>query len=130
MPLFHATPYNELHAYYLVNFGIFLLEMLAIIGFTDVPLQRWASCPETEGPPPNRDSARVHFLLDRYPLRYLGLALLVIASQRELSLGKVRPDALLQSSFSSLSPRFCSILPRASPLRRAHGDSARRRLPH
>jgi 4-amino-4-deoxy-L-arabinose transferase-like glycosyltransferase len=30
-------------------------------------------------------------------LRYLGLALLVIASQRELSLGKLRPDALLQS---------------------------------
>ena len=30
-------------------------------------------------------------------MRYLGLTLLVIASQRELSLGKVRPDALLQA---------------------------------
>jgi hypothetical protein len=30
-------------------------------------------------------------------MRYLGLALLLIASQRELSLGKVRPDALLQA---------------------------------
>ena len=30
-------------------------------------------------------------------LRYLGIALLVIASQRELSMGKIRPDALLQA---------------------------------
>ena len=30
-------------------------------------------------------------------LRTLGIALLVIASQRELSLGKIRPDALLQA---------------------------------
>ena len=37
------------------------------------------------------------YLLDRTMLRYLGLALLVIASQRELSLGKIRPDALLQA---------------------------------
>jgi len=37
------------------------------------------------------------YLLDRTMLRYLGIALLVIASQRELSLGKVRPDALLQA---------------------------------
>jgi hypothetical protein len=36
-------------------------------------------------------------LLDRYALRYLALAMLAIASQRELSLGKVRPDALLQA---------------------------------
>ena len=37
------------------------------------------------------------FLLDRTMLRYVGLALLVIASQRELSLGEARPDALLQA---------------------------------
>ena len=35
------------------------------------------------------------FLLDRYVLRYLGIAILLVTSQRELSLGKVRPDALL-----------------------------------
>ena len=29
--IFHSTRYNELHAYYMVNFGIFLLEMLAIV---------------------------------------------------------------------------------------------------
>src|ERR1700748_625803 len=28
--IFHVTRYTELHAYYMVNFGIFLLEMLAV----------------------------------------------------------------------------------------------------
>jgi hypothetical protein len=42
-------------------------------------------------------SEQVSYLLDRTMMRYLGLALLVIAAQRELSLGKVRPDALLQA---------------------------------
>ena len=42
-------------------------------------------------------SQRAGYLLDRTTLRYLGLALLVIASQRELSLGKIRPDALMQA---------------------------------
>lgn len=90
--LFHATRYTELHAYYMVNFGIFLLEMLAVVAFTDSILRfREVRTAVTEA----SDAAR--FLLDRYTLRYLGLALLVIASQRELSMGKVRPDALLQA---------------------------------
>jgi hypothetical protein len=88
--LFHPTRYNELHAYYMVNFGIFLLEMLAVITFTDALIQlrelRETST-ATKNPLP--------FLLDRYTLRYLGIAILVISSQRELSMGKVRPDALL-----------------------------------
>ena len=33
--LFHATPANELHAYYMANFAIFLLGMLAVVCFTD-----------------------------------------------------------------------------------------------
>src|ERR1035438_10777749 len=33
--LFHSTPANELHAYYMVNFAIFLLGMLAVVCFTD-----------------------------------------------------------------------------------------------
>jgi hypothetical protein len=88
--LFHPTRYTELHAYYMVNFGIFLLEMLAVIAFTDALIQlrelRETST-ATKNPLP--------FLLDRYTLRYLGIAILVISSQRELSMGKVRPDALL-----------------------------------
>ena len=84
--LFRATLATELRAYYLVNFGIFLLEMVAVVCLTDsiVRLRETAS-------------QRAGFLLDRTTLRYLGLALLVIASQRELSLGKIRPDALMQA---------------------------------
>ena len=89
--LFGATRYTELHAYYMVNFGIFLLEMLAIIAFTDSIIllrdERARSTSRTQN----------SFTLDKYALRYIGLALLVFASQRELSLGKVRPDALLQA---------------------------------
>jgi hypothetical protein len=88
--LFHPTRYNELHAYYMVNFGIFLLEMLAVVAFTDALIKlrehREPSATSTKALP---------FLLDRYALRYLGIAIIVISSQRELSMGKVRPDALL-----------------------------------
>jgi hypothetical protein len=88
--LFHPTRYTELHAYYMVNFGIFLLEMLAVIAFTDALIQlRELRETSTAGRNP------LPFLLDRYTLRYLGIAILVISSQRELSMGKVRPDALL-----------------------------------
>ena len=80
--IFHSTLANELHAYYMANFAIFLLQMAAIVCFTDAI----AAFRPAGG-----------FLLGRTELRYIGLALLVIASQRELSLGKVRPDALLQA---------------------------------
>jgi hypothetical protein len=72
----------------MVNFGIFLLEMLAVVTFADA----LTSLREL------RESATAKslpFLLDRYALRYLGIAILLISSQRELSIGKVRPDALL-----------------------------------
>ena len=89
-----ATPATELRAYYFVNFGIFLLGMVAVVCFTDsiVRLREAAGLRVSESA-----SQRVSYLLDRTMLRYLGIALLVIASQRELSLGKVRPDALLQA---------------------------------
>jgi hypothetical protein len=88
--LFHPTRFTELHAYYMVNFGIFLLEMLAVVAFTDalINLRELRETSTAAGNP-------LPFLLDRYPLRYLGIAILVISSQRELSMGKVRPDALL-----------------------------------
>jgi hypothetical protein len=88
--LFHPTRFTELHAYYMVNFGIFLIEMLAVIAFTDalISLRELREAATAS-------SNRQHFLLDRYTLRYLGIAILVISSQRELSMGKVRPDALL-----------------------------------
>ena len=84
--IFHATLATELRAYYFTNYGIFLLEMLAICCFTDALVRLREQM-----------TGRRDFLLEKYALRYLGLALLVIASQRELSLGKIRPDALLQA---------------------------------
>jgi hypothetical protein len=89
--LFHATRFTELHAYYMVNFGIFVLEMLAVVAFTDAIIRLRDERAQAT------DSTPSAFILDKYILRYLGLALLVIASQRKLSLGKVRPDALLQA---------------------------------
>jgi hypothetical protein len=88
--LFHPTRYTELHAYYMVNFGIFLLEMLAVVAFTDalIGLREIREAATAT-------SSRRPFLLGRDTLRYLGIAILVISSQRELSMGKVRPDALL-----------------------------------
>jgi len=88
--LFHSTRYNELHAYYMVNFGIFLLEMLAIVAFTDALVQLRELREDSKSLLPS-------FLLDCYTLRYLGVGLLIISTQRELSMGKVRPDALLQA---------------------------------
>ena len=88
--LFHPTRYTELHAYYMVNFGIFLLEMLAVVAFADALIQL-RELRETSTTAKNS----LPFVLDRYTLRYLGIAILVISSQRELSMGKVRPDALL-----------------------------------
>jgi 4-amino-4-deoxy-L-arabinose transferase-like glycosyltransferase len=90
--VFHATRYTELHAYYLVNFGIFLLEMLAVVAFTDALIQLRDQRETTAEP------SSASFLLDRYTLRYLGIGLLVLSAQRELSMGKIRPDALLQAT--------------------------------
>jgi hypothetical protein len=84
----HANLTNELGAYYLVNYAIFLLEMLAVVCFTNAIVRLRKSLDASAAP---------GFLLHRTPLRYLGLTLIVIASQRELSLGKIRPDALLQA---------------------------------
>jgi hypothetical protein len=90
--IFRATRYTELHAYYMVNFGIFLLGMLAIITFTDALSRlRDSSASGT------RSFTAASFLLDRYTLRYLGIGLFLISTQRELSIGKIRPDALLQA---------------------------------
>jgi hypothetical protein len=85
--VFHTTRYTELHAFYIVNFAIFLLEMVAVVTFTDSLVALRSA----------HDKCAGRFFLERYALRYLGVGLLIIATQRELSMGKVRPDALLQA---------------------------------
>ncbi|HKO20418.1 MAG TPA: hypothetical protein VJU82_16185, partial [Acidobacteriaceae bacterium] len=64
--VFHATLATELRAYYFVNYGIFLLEMLAICCFTDALVRLRDRMTESQP----------GFLLEKYALRYLGLALL------------------------------------------------------
>ena len=89
--LFRSSIGTELRAYYAANFAIFLLEMVAVVAFTDAIVEL-RSIMEA------RSAASEHsYIFGRYSLRYVGLALLTVASQRELSLGKIRPDALLQA---------------------------------
>lgn len=94
--VFHPALATELRAYYLVNYAIFLLGMVAIVLFADA-LWRLRENSATAQPRNESANPQSRFLLDRTALRYLGLAMITIASQRELSLGKVRPDALLQT---------------------------------
>ncbi len=84
--LFHATRWNELHAYYVLNYGIFLLSVAAVLLFVSalVRLRRQMNPLWTP-------------LLGIDALRLLGVALTVIAAQRELSMAYMRPDALLQA---------------------------------
>jgi hypothetical protein len=90
--LLHVTRWNELHVEYLLNYAIFLASVVAMLAFVSaleaLRKRMW----------PNVDQD-VHWspLLGLNALRLLGLGLLVIASQRELSMAKVRPDALLQA---------------------------------
>ena len=84
--LFHPTRWNEIPAYYFANYGIFLLELIAMVLFV-YALDRLRERTMRDTPP----------LLSREALALLGCALIVIAAQRELAIGLVRPDALLQA---------------------------------
>ncbi len=85
--LFHPTRWNEIPAYYFANYAIFLLELVAMVAFV-YALDRLRTRTLSDSAPP---------LLSREALALLGSALIVIASQRELAIGLVRPDALLQA---------------------------------
>jgi hypothetical protein len=88
--LLHATRWNEVHAGYVLNYAIFLASVAAMLGFVSalVALRKRMS--------PSEDQDASVPLLTVNALRLLGLGLLVIAQQRELSVGTIRPDALLQ----------------------------------
>ena len=85
--LFHPTRWNEIPAYYAANYAIFLLELVAMVLFAHA-LDSLRTRTLSDNAPP---------LLSRDVLALLGCALIVIASQRELTMGFVRPDALLQA---------------------------------
>jgi len=85
--LFHPTRWNELAAYEFINYIIFFAQAAAILLFVSALVRlRERMNPQQLQP-----------LLSLDGMRLLGLGLLVIASQRELSMGKVRPDALLSA---------------------------------
>ncbi|HEV2577696.1 MAG TPA: hypothetical protein VGU25_10835 [Acidobacteriaceae bacterium] len=85
--IFHPSRWNEISAYYFANYGIFLLELVAMVAFV-YALDRLRARTISGGAQP---------LLSREALALLGSALIVVASQRELATGLVRPDALLQA---------------------------------
>ena len=81
--LTHATLQNEVRAYYLANYVIFLFAMLAVVLLSDAIVELRAT---------RSDSS---YVLDCYAVRYLGIALLVFSSQHELRIGAIKPDTLL-----------------------------------
>jgi len=93
--LFHPTRFTELDAYYKINFLILLLQAAAVLAFT-AAIARLRDGMAMRGTLENAHRPFA-FLLSANALRMLGIGLLVIASQRELTLGKVRPDGLLQA---------------------------------
>ncbi len=105
--VFHVTRWNELHAYYVLNYGIFLASVAALLAFVSalIKLRRRMT--------PNADqNAGASPLLSMDAMQLLGVALLVIATGRELSMATIRPDALLQAlmlaAFAMLLQSFAS----------------------
>ena len=90
--LAHSTRWNEMQGYYVLNFIIFLASVVAVQMFVSALVKlRRHMMPHAD---PNHG---VGHLLGDHALRLLGVAFVVIASQRELSMATVRPDALLQA---------------------------------
>lgn len=118
--LFHPVRFTELDAYYKVNFLIFLLQVAAVLAFTTALIRLRDRMSGTADPEarPLRTRTPITFLLSTDALRLLGLALLVIASQRELTLGKVRPDGLLEAlllfAFAAMLALCAAPPPRAA----------------
>jgi hypothetical protein len=81
----HPSRLNELGAYTAMNLVIFFAQVAAMLGFVTALVRLRESM----------DAAPA--LLSLNALRLLGVALLVISAQRELALGFVRPDGLLQA---------------------------------
>jgi len=81
----HPSRTNELGIYYAVNFVVFLAQVAAMLWFVTALVR----LREAMGAAPA--------VLSLNALRLLGVALLVIAAQRELTLNRVGPDGLLQA---------------------------------
>ena len=112
--VFHPTRMNELHAYYILNYVIFLASVVAMLAFVSALVKlrlRLSVRPASEAgnlPP----FGGVSLLLSKDALQLLGVGLLVIATGRELQMATIRPDALLQAlmlaAFAMLLQSFAS----------------------
>jgi hypothetical protein len=98
----HPTRMNELGAYYTLNYALFLAQVVAMLFFVTALYRLRGKMNGANGEP----------LLSLDALRLLGVGLVVIASQRELSMGKVRTDVLLATlmlaAFTSLLKTLAS----------------------
>ncbi|MDE1154613.1 MAG: hypothetical protein PW735_02665 [Acidobacteriaceae bacterium] len=103
--LLHTTRWTELHAASMANYGIFLAEAAAIWWLTSALVRLRTRMASATG-----DLLAGQPLLSANALRLLGLGLLVIAANRELSLGKVRPDALLQALMLAAFAALVTVL--------------------
>ena len=102
--LTHTTRWNELGVYLVVNYFIFAGAVVAMWFFVTA-LDRLRTRMTPAGTEP---------LLGLNTLRLLGIGLLVIASQRELGLDKVRSDTLLQAMMMMAFAMFMEALASAS----------------
>lgn len=84
--LFHPTRLDEVGAYIGINVFIFFLQVAAMLAFTTALIRLR-----------ERTGGAAAALLSPNAVRLLGVGLLLISLQRELSPGRVRPDALLQA---------------------------------
>ncbi len=102
--LTHTSRWNEVGVYLVVNYFIFVGAVAAMWMFVTA-LDRLRAKMAPEGMQP---------LLGLNTMRLLGIGLLVIASQRELGLDKVRSDTLLQAFMMMAFAMFMEALASAS----------------
>jgi hypothetical protein len=90
--LLHPTRWTELGAYLWVNAAIFFACVAAMLWFAAALVRLRTRMQPSEDQSPNGVP-----LLSKEALQLLGVALVVIGAQRELSPGFVKPDALLEA---------------------------------
>jgi hypothetical protein len=84
--VFHTTRWNELGAFYVINFFIYMLQVTGMLLFVGGLVRlRTRMAPAGEA------------LLSADGLALIGVSMLVVAAMRELQMAKVGPDGLLQA---------------------------------
>jgi len=95
--LFHPARLSEFVAYRAINLLIFVAQVLAMLFFVAALTKLRARWPSLDSGTSPHQTAEEPYLLSRPALQLLGLGMLTIAAQRELSIAALKPDALLQA---------------------------------